>query len=140
MNPLLKQIMDLPNELQDIIQSYLPICVLVFLNKTNYYLHHKDYIKNIICDSYIRLIIRNNGYFILENLLQEYCKKYYKLWTTKYKYKTTLYSDYLHFLTYYSIENKANECKKILLLFSENHGISKNQHKKNTSINIRWKH
>jgi len=138
MNPLLKQIMDLPNELQDIIQSYLPICVVVFLNKTNYYLYHKVYIKNIICDSYMRSIIRNNLFFILDNLLEEY----YKPWTKKYKYKykTILYADYLHFLIYYSIENNANECKKILLLFSENHGISKNQHKKNTSINIRWKH
>ena len=135
---LLEKIVLLPNELRDLIKSYLPISVLVFLNKKNYIYLHNLYIKHKMNDSYIRFIIRNNYWFILNNLLENY----YKLWTkkNKYKYKNIIYSDYLQFITHYCIENNANDCKNIILLFIEKLGMSKNQHKNNTTINIRWKH
>lgn len=136
---LLEQINLLPDELKDIIHSYLPICVIVFLNKTNYYLYHRTFIKNIISDRYIRFIVRKNIYFVLENLLKEYGKMWINKYK-KYKYTNVLYSDYLQFLISYCIENQANDCKTIILLFLENLGMSKNQHKNNSTINIRWKH
>jgi hypothetical protein len=60
---MLDNIISLPIVIQNIIQSYLPISVLICLTKENYIKYHNEFIKDKINDSYIRFIIRNN-YFM----------------------------------------------------------------------------
>ena len=134
---ILKRINKLPDVLIDIIQSYLPINKIIFLNKINYLTNHKSlYINKDIFDNYVRDMVRNDYSFVLEQILEENYKKWLK---KRLKYKNIIYHNYISFLTSFCIENRATNCRNIISIFLEKHGISKNQHKNNTFINIKWK-
>lgn len=134
---ILKRIDKLPDVLIDIIQSYLPINKIIFLNKRNYLTNHKKlYINKDIFDNYVRDMARKNNWFVLEQILEENYKKWLKM---KYKYKNIIYHNYMAFLISFCIENHATNCRNIIFIFLEKHGISKNQHKNNTFINVKWK-
>jgi hypothetical protein len=130
----------IPDELIQIIFSYIPLYRLVFLNKTLYFSNHKllkIHIPNY--DNYIRDIIRNDNRFVFNLLLFENYKKWKNI--KKYNYKNIICYDYLSFVRYFIILNKSNNCKKELDDFiSETGSINKNEFKKkNIIINKRWK-
>lgn len=134
---ILQRITRLPDVLIDIIQTYLPQNKTIFLNKTNYINNHKYlHIDKYIHDNYVRNMIRKDCWFVLNMLLEENFKKWIKM---KYTYKNVVYYNYIAFLSFFSIENYSTNCINIICAFLEKHGISKNQYKNNTLINIRWK-
>ena len=138
---ILQRIQRLPDVLIDIIQTYLPLDTIVWITRKNYLNNHKYLIinKNMF-DNYTRDMIRNDRWFILEQILEENYNKWLKpKYKYKYKYKNVIYHNYIDFLTAFCIENHSTNCKNIISIFLEEHGISKNQHKNNTFINIRWK-
>ena len=138
---VLSQINILPNELKDQILEYLPLRYICCLNKHNYFTYHhliKNWIPKTNYDNYIRSILRNDYSVCFQQLMNENDEAWIK--PKKYEYNKVIYASYCNFLNYYCIENHANKCRAIVLHFlSENQGISKNQHKNNSYIHIRWK-
>jgi len=136
----LTKIIYLPNELTDIIFSYIPTSISVFLNKANYIKYHKSikkYINKGNIENYIRCMVRQDNDFVLKQLLNEN----FNLWINmkKYYYKTCIYTDYISFIESYAIDNESTKCKQAIYDFFKELGLSKNQHKKNICKYIRWK-
>ena len=129
----------LPNELENIIQEFIPIRFLYNLNKKYYFKYHKhikQWIPREIYENYLRDMVRNDNHFVFDFLIKENSKIWQNI--KKYKYKNTFYSDYFRFLDAFCIENESTKCRNLLQVFLHKSGLSKNQHKKNTTTNIRW--
>jgi hypothetical protein len=138
---LLIKINKLPDELVEYIKDFIPFSTLIWLNKKIYIKHHKI-VKGLIMKSeyenYIRDTIRRDNYFVFKYLFKENFQKW--LYMKKYMYKNIIYSNYVMFLSGFCIDNQSDNCRKIILDKLDETGLSKNQHKKNTITNIRWKH
>lgn len=131
----------LPNELENIIQEFIPIRFLYNLNKKYYFKYHKhikQWIPREIYENYLRDMVRNDNHFVFDFLIKENSKIWQNIKKYKYKYKNTFYSDYIRFLDAFCIENESTKCRNLLQFFLHKSGLSKNQHKKNTTTNIRW--
>ena len=136
---LCKRIEKLPSELINIIYTYIPNKVCMLLERNIYIKIHgllRKYIMKEQYENYIRAMIRRDNDFVFSLLMHENFEKW--LFFKKYVYKLTLFSNYIYFLLEYSIENDAEKCKQIINNYIIKSGLSKNQHKKNTSKNIRW--
>ena len=129
----------LPIDIEILIQSFIPIQVLCFLNKKYYIKYHK-YVKNWISkefyENYLRDMVRRDNEFVFNLLIKEK----YKIWLQikKYRYKNTIYGNYICFIDSFCIENQSTNCRNSLKEFINKTGLSKNQHKKNTYTNIIW--
>jgi hypothetical protein len=140
---LLKNVENLPDELMNIVKSYIPKSVTIFLTKQSYIYEHylvRDIInKNKKCniENYIRAMIRQDNDFVLKQLLVENNKRWLQM--NNYYYKRCIFSNYIIFLKSYSIENDSLKCIKIINDLFEELGLSKNQHKKKLIRYIRWK-
>jgi len=139
-NNLLKSVGRLPDELIDIIYSYIPKIVTIFLTKKSYKEEHsliKRYINNKNIENYIRTMIRQDNDFVLKHLLVENYNRWWDM--KKYYYKSCIYTNYVAFLESYAIENESNKCRILIINFFEELGLRKNQHKKNIIRYIRWR-
>ena len=137
---LLSRISKLPDELIDIIQSYIPISTLLLLNKTNYELYHKhvkQFIPRNLYETYVRSIVRKDCDYVFRQILYENFDKWLKI--KKYQYQNTVFLNYLYFIKGYCIENNSMNCKSIIDDYLELSGLNKNQHKKNINRSIRWR-
>lgn len=138
---LFKNIDKLPEVLVDIIQTYVPDIVMLFLNKTKYlkdhYLVTKHIINNGEMENYIRATIRQDNDFVFKRLLEENFIRWLNM--RNYYYKNHIHSNYIIFLESYAIDNESTRCRKIISDFFLEQGLSKNQHKKNTVRYIRWR-
>lgn len=121
----------LPDEIVDIIYSYIPNLTTTFISKNNYLRDHKlirQYIDKNEIENYIRTMVRQDNDLIFEQLLVENYHKWILM--KNYYYKGCVYSDYLVFLESYIMDNESIKCKKILNeLFEE---LALNQYKKKT--------
>lgn len=129
----------LPAEICDIIRSYIPIKVIIFLDKEFYMENHhliKKYIMKDQYENYIRDTIRRDNDFVFNYLLEENFEKWLQF--KKYIYKVTIFSNYIYFLLEYCIENESDNCKNRINSYLKKAGLCKNQHKKNITKNIRW--
>jgi hypothetical protein len=135
----LSHIKRLPLEIEYIIKSFIPISVLVTLNKKNYIKYHAE-LKRLISKSqyenYIRDMLRRDNDFIFSFLLKENCKTWLNI--RKYKYSNVNYGNYFCFIDKFCIDNESTKCRNMLKEFLNKTGLSKNQHKKNTITNIIW--
>jgi len=130
----------LPNEIIINIKEYIPYTGLLVLNKNFYFKHHKYFkklIKEKLYENYIRDIVRKDYYFVFDLLIKENYKFWYHV--KRYIYKNVIYGNYICFLQSYCIENESTNCRNLLNKFLNESGLSKNQHKKNTIKNIRWR-
>jgi hypothetical protein len=130
----------LPDELEDIVYSYIPKCVTIFLTKQNYLREHyliKKFIKIKNTENYIRSMVRQDNDFVFTQLLVENYNKWLNM--KKYYYKECIFGNYLMFLESYAIDNDSVKCRKILFDLFKKESLSKNKHKKNTNKYIRWK-
>lgn len=137
---LLKNIDKLPLELVDIVYSYIPKSVTIFLSKQNYIKDHhliRKLINKRNIEQYIRTMIRQDNDFVFKQLLVENYNRWLNM--KNYYYKECIYANYLNFLDSYTIDNESTKCRKILINFIEEEGLGKNQHKKNRYRYIRWK-
>lgn len=136
----LKNVDKLPEVIVDIVYSYIPKSVTMFLSKINYKeTHHliRQFINKRKIELYIREMVRDDNDFVFNHLLVENYRRWLNM--RKYYYKESIYGNYLNFLESYTIENQSTKCRKKMLIFFEEQGLSKNQHKKNTIKYIRWK-
>ena len=138
---LLKNINYLADELVDLINSYIPKIVKVFLSKQFYLEDHlliRNHIDKNNIENYFRTIIRQDNSFVFNQILNENKNKWLNM--KKYYYKNSIYANYLIFLESYCIENESTNCRKLLIELFEELGLSKNRYKKKNIIKyIRWK-
>jgi len=137
---LFKNINNLPEDVIQIIQSYIPDIVTIFLTKETYIKKHnliKKYIFKRNFENYIRCMIRQDNEFVFKQLLRENHERWINM--KKCYYKNCIYSNYITFLESYAIDNESTKCRKIIGELFQELGLSKNQHKKNVSKYIRWK-
>lgn len=138
MNDVFETLDKLPNELIDIIYSYMPSYKKVFLSKQSYIKYHYLIQPKIVCyDSFIRACIRSDNNFVFNIHVIENNKKW--LNKKKYNYNNNIFANYGYFLMHYCIEQRAENCKKILIDYWNEHGLCQNRHKKIVSKHIRWK-
>lgn len=139
---LLQNISKLPEVLVDIVYEYVPLSTKIFLTKKTYCENHylvKSYINKRQYENYIRCMVRQDNSFVFSFLINENIT----IWINKifnFLYKDTTYDNYLWFLHEYCIEHESTRCKNIIDKYIELLGLGKNQHKKSTSINSRWRH
>jgi hypothetical protein len=137
---LLQQIYVLPCELNVTIYSYLPETYAIFLNKKLYLKKHKlvkQWIPPSLYDNYIRDMVRKDCEFVFTEIVDQNVKQWLKM--KKYKYDNIIYNNYFYFLASFCIDNKSTRCRDVLTRNLEKLGMSKNQHKNNRAINIKWK-
>lgn len=138
---ILKKIRYLSDELIEIISSYTPRIIKVFLSKKTYLEDHwlvRNHIDKRNIENYIRTMIRQDNSFVFKQLLLENEKKWLNM--KKYYYKNCIYANYLIFLESYSIDNESTKCRKLIIDLLEELGLSKNRFKKKNIISyIRWK-
>jgi len=130
----------LPEVLVEIIKSYLPASILVFLNKTLYFSHHHIIKKMIPCynmQQYVHKTIRQDHEFVFIQIVHEKFMKWFLL--KNYQYGNTIYANYLYFIKTYCVEHESYKCWKILNIFLKKLGLCQNQHKKMITRNIKWK-
>ena len=135
---LLEKIISLPDVLIDYIKEYIPLKQMVFSSKEYYLLYHQ-FIKNMILknnyENYIRDTIRRDHYFVFEQMTKENWKRWLSI--RDYRYKNSIYSNYIYFLKDFCLINDSTNCRNVLNNFLKEQGIGKNQHKKNIVKNIR---
>jgi len=130
----------LPDELEDIVYSYIPKSVTIFLTKQKYIEGHhliRSLINRKNIENYIRSMIRQDNDFVFKQLIVENYNRWINM--KKYYYKECIFSNYIYFLESYAIDNESIKCRKIIIDLFEEEGLSKNRHKKNTIKYIKWK-
>jgi len=130
----------LPIEIEQYIKDFIPIQVLCFLNKKYYIKYHKymkDWVPKELYENYLRDMVRRDNDFVFNLLVKENYKKWLQI--KKYRYKNTIYGNYICFMESFCIENQSTKCRNSLKDFLNKTGLSKNQHKKNTITNIIWR-
>jgi hypothetical protein len=138
-NFFLENVDKLSDELIDVIYSYIPKSVTIFLTKKNYIKEHyllRNYINKRYIEQYIRTMVRQDNEFVFNLLLVENYKRWLNM--KKYYYKECIYGNYINFLESYAIDNKSLKCRKLIINLFEEQGLNKNQHKKNVIRYIRW--
>ena len=130
----------LPSDIIKLIKLYLPNIVLVFLNKT-YYLSLHYIIKDILLpyhqSQYVRKTIRQDHEFVFKQIIHERFADWFLL--KNYQSDNTIYASYLYFIKAYCLQHDAPKCWKTLNDFLKKLGLCQNQHKKNTTRNVKWK-
>jgi len=135
---LLERIVSLPNVLMDYIKDYIRFQEIVFCSKEYYLLYH-PFIREMMLknnyENYIRDTIRRDHSFVFEQITRENWKRWLAI--RDYRYKNSVYSNYLYFLKDFCLINDSTNCRNFLNIFLKEQGIGKNQHKKNIVKNIR---
>ena len=130
----------LPHDIIKLIKLYLPNRVLLFLNKT-YYLSFHYIIKEILLpyqqSHYVCKTIRQDHDFVFKQIIHERFADWFLL--KNYQSGTTIYASYLYFIKAYCLQYEAPKCWKTLNDFLKKLGLCQNQHKKNTTRNVKWK-
>ena len=136
---LFKNIDKLPLELVDIVYSYIPKSITIFLSK-KYYIKDHHLIRKLInkrnIEQYIRTMVRQDNDIVFKLLLVENYKRWLNM--KKYYYQECIYGNYVNFLESYAIDNKSSKCRKLIINLFEEEGLNKNKHKKNAIRYIRW--
>ena len=136
MHEIIIHINKLPEDLINVIKEFIPLHILVFLDKTHYILYH-SVVKQHICnyENYIRDVIKRDNEFVFERIVNENDSKWFQI--KNYLYKNMIFKNYAYFVINYCIENDSNNCIKIMNDFFKKLGLCKNLHKKNIIKYIR---
>jgi hypothetical protein len=139
-NDFFMNIKTLPDELEEIVYSYIPKSATIFITKQNYLTYHylvRSLVNRKHIENYIRSMVRQDNDFVFKLLLVENYNRWLNM--KKYYYQECIFNNYLMFLETYAIDNQSIKCIKLLSDLFEEEGLSKNRHKKNTNRYIRWK-
>lgn len=126
---LYKNIRLLPNELIELIKSYLPNKIFIFTNKYYYAMYHYLLLDTIkMYDTYVRDTIRRDNEFVFRMIFGENIEKWIK--NKQYIYKNMIFTNYIYFIMHYCNENNSDNCKKIIYDFLSKRELCRNLHKK----------
>lgn len=135
----MRDINNLPEDIVYVIKSFIPSSTLVWLN-SSYYDNYKKNIMGLIpserFEDYIRDMVRHDNCFVLEHIIKENIERWKKL--KRWRYKNMVFSDYIHFIYNYAIENNANKSRKLIDTIATQL-FGKKWHKKNGIRYIRTK-
>lgn len=123
------------------IKKYISSKSLIFVNREKYINNHyliRQIIPNNKFENYIRNIIYRDFDFVFSQIIQENYLNWFQI--KGYMYKNIIYINYIYFIKGFCIENNSEKCRIIINHFLEKLGLCKNQHKKNITKHIRWKH
>jgi hypothetical protein len=130
-----ENIYNLPNEILDLIFTYLSFNKKIFLNKKYYEKNNRlNYIKNY--KSFIRDIIRNDYVFVFKFKLIDNMN----LWINElnYEYKNVIYHNYIIFILFYCSKYSSNKCKNLILNKLNELGLKKISLKNNKIKYNKW--
>ena len=130
----------LPSDILKYILEFVPIDVKLWMTKENYSKYHpciKDLIRREDYENYIRDMVRRDNDFVFSFLLRENFNKWLSF--KKYHYKSTIYSNYIYFLLGLCVDSESPKCRELIRAKLTETGLSKNQHKKNSTTSIRWR-
>lgn len=128
---------ELPEDIITCIKEYIPLEVIVWLNKENYTNYHSVIYNSItLSESYIRMLIRGDKYFIFKMVLQDNMTRWYNM--KRYTYKHMIFNNYLHFLINYADENNSKNIKNIIENTCDTI-LGKKWHKKTRVLFNRWR-
>ena len=130
----------LPEDLVKVVTSFLPKTTLVWLNKMFYKKYHKKIralIHDKLYDNYIRSMVRQDNYFVFKHIAEENIVR----WSCNNNiiYKNVSYPNFASLLNDFCVLNNSTNCRNILETLLDESGLSKNQHKKNRYVSIRWR-
>ena len=139
MSTLIKSLIDfMPEDIVSYIFPFISVKTLVFIN-TKYYSENHKLVKNMIpqerYEAYIRNTIRRDNYYTLSFLLNENVDKWINM--NRYLYKHQIFTNYLYFINYLSIENKSNK-SRVLIENKAQEILGKKWHKKIKIRNCKW--
>lgn len=134
---VVKRIRDLPDDIINLILEFIPYNNLICVNSYYYNLHH-CLIKNEIrlFESYTRDMIRRDNNFVFKQLIRENIENWIR--NRQYRYKNMVFSNYIYFVLYFCIENRSENCRKILIEEFTKRDLCRNLHKKNVVKYIKW--
>ena len=133
---------NLPDDILKIIFDKINPVKLIFINKFHYskfnYLIESSFFKGRIqrYHSYIRDIIRHDSVFIFKHILEKNFNKW--LETTNFKYKNTIYLNYVNYLIEISTNYKSSKCNHLLKDFLLLTGLYKISLKNNKIKYNKW--
>lgn len=133
-------IVSLPNEIQDIMQEYLPPKCRASLTRKGYIdsietTNIKKDIPSARWDAYIRHVIRQDYSFIFLKLLHQNKNLWIK--PIKYAYKGFLYQSYLLYIDNFAISSNSQKIRT-LLLKDKNRKLAIKGHKTPRANYQRW--
>ena len=103
----------LPDDIIKIIWKKVHAKYKIFINKENYIKLNSLIDENIYnYDSYTRDIIRNDCAYVFYYMIQRSFNDWQHLYN--YKYNQVIYTNYIHFLLFYSHKNNSSKCKNII--------------------------
>lgn len=129
---------ELPNDILKHIIHYLPYKIKLLLNRSEYTKYHNNVIyrhlnlSNVLFDTYIKYILKQDLDFIFNQLLNDNFQKWIHM--KNYRIIGMKFKNYLYFLIYLSKENNANKCLDIISNTLYNTGLNIKQ-PKNKIIN-----
>ena len=128
----MERIKNIPIEIEREIYSYISNDIMMCSSKHFYLKYHSSVVKKILknkrieYDTYIRNIVRNDYYFIFENVVKENFNKWTNNYTNnnpnknnifkKYIYKTNIYKNYTDFLLDFCTENESTKCRNLIAI------------------------
>lgn len=126
--------LNMPNDILEIIFSYIPEYKKIGLNKYYYAKYHfliKKYIHIDIYQNYIFNFINNDYAFVFEKILNENISKW--IYWKNYRYKSLNYSSYLYFIYSYIHHKNSLKCKNIFIKCIEDFFYNGNNNKNNNN-------
>ena len=131
----------LPEEIVDIIYSFVPINIIYNLNHNHLRIYYPLLIKDTVVDkkfhSYMRYIIRCDCSMFLHKIFEVKLNYFIKLNNWKFDMKT--FPNYVEYLRSYAIKLSKTNCRNIIEYHISKEPVSrKKRHKKIRRRNIKW--
>ena len=104
----------MPADIIQLIEDYIPYKYKILYSKKHYMLYHK-FATFKPYDSYLRYIIRNDMYFVLNVLFTENMNTWLK--KNKKLFKKYNCDAYIKLLNNWCIEYKSNKCRNIIIKY-----------------------
>ena len=129
----------LPDDVLNVILEFVPMRTMVFVNKHYYILYHHCIKQNVLLyESYVRYMTKYDYSFVFERILGENMDAWIR--NRNYRYKNTIFNNYIYFMLYYFNEHKSKNCRDILMKEFEKRDLCRNLHKKNVVKYINGKY
>lgn len=134
---VVKNILELPDDIIKIIFEFIPRNIIAFLNVHYYQLYHSYTRHNIkLYEKYVRDMIKKDYYFVFQHIMRENIDDW--IINRNYRYKNMIFNNYIYFIQLYCNEHNSEKCRQILMTEFQKRDLCRNQHKKNVVKYIKW--
>ena len=130
---------NLPNDIIELIWSFVSPTCKIFTSKTNY-LKYNYLIDDLIIDgrieNYVRYMIINENRFVVKQIIERRFSHWLNM--TNYPYQNQTFIDYVAFLKYYCYKNKLYISLFLINDKIELTGLKEKRSKNNILKNNKW--